>query len=306
MATVRTETFANASATGTVATTPSPATTGTSMVLTAGHGARFPTIDSTMVLRARVYDPAVATTAGSQPVHEIVEITAHTAASDTFTIVRGRDGTSGLTWSVGWVVEAIVTEQSVERYVPDYVEQPWHYDALAWNMPASAINGNTLSAAQTNLVPYIFKIWVPETISVSTIRMIQSVNGATLTAGSNMVGLYDSTGARIGVSADQSTPWASGAPATRDISLTGGPFTVTGGPRVFVWGAIVTAGTTRPAFARGNTPASSSEYNAGLPAARASIGQLAAVVSGSGLPASFTPGSSITLSAMARLYMALL
>lgn len=71
-----------------VATAPSPATSGTSLVVTAGHGVRFPAVpfNATICPAATQPDPSNA---------EIVRVTA--IATDTLTIVRAQGGTSART-----------------------------------------------------------------------------------------------------------------------------------------------------------------------------------------------------------------
>ena len=85
--------------TSTVLTAPSPATTGTSLVVQSGDGADFP----------RTTFRAIAHPDGTLPTRdnaEIIDVT--TIATDTFTIVRARDGTTARSIAVGWRVSAII------------------------------------------------------------------------------------------------------------------------------------------------------------------------------------------------------
>ncbi len=80
-------------AVSTVATAPSPATTGTSLVVQAGHGARFD---------AAVDHNAIVCPADAQPTSANAEIVRITAIStDTFTITRQQESTSARTIVVG-------------------------------------------------------------------------------------------------------------------------------------------------------------------------------------------------------------
>lgn len=80
-------------ATSTVLTAPSPATSGTSVVVQSGHGARFPT--------APFY--ATAHPDGQAPTLDNSEIVYISAKStDTFTITRAQKGTSAQSIAVGW------------------------------------------------------------------------------------------------------------------------------------------------------------------------------------------------------------
>ncbi len=79
-----------------VATAPSPAASGTSLVVTAGDGAKFPT--------APFY--AVCWPAGTQPSSTNAEVIRVTAVStDTFTITRAQDGSTAQSIAVGWNVD---------------------------------------------------------------------------------------------------------------------------------------------------------------------------------------------------------
>lgn len=63
------------------------------------------------------------------------------------------------------------------------------------------------SSALTSGTVYMMRmdLAAPATLTTSTITLITA--GATLTAAQNFVGLYDSTGARVALTADQSAAW---------------------------------------------------------------------------------------------------
>src|SRR5262245_38877759 len=86
----------------TVATAPSPALSGTSLVITAGHGVRFPTpgagFNVTIWPAGAIPTPANA---------EIARVTAR--STDTFTIVRAQEGTSARAVQVGDQIALTVT-----------------------------------------------------------------------------------------------------------------------------------------------------------------------------------------------------
>lgn len=79
-----------------VATAPSPATTGTSLVVTAGDGAKFPAAP----FNATVWPGGGAT--ASQANAEIVRVTG--IATDTLTIVRGQEATTAQSIAVGYQI----------------------------------------------------------------------------------------------------------------------------------------------------------------------------------------------------------
>jgi len=87
-----------------VATAPSPAVSGTSLVVTAGHGTRFPTapFNATVWPTGAQPDPANA---------EIVRVTART--TDTLTITRAQEGTTARTVVAGDQIAAGITAKTL-------------------------------------------------------------------------------------------------------------------------------------------------------------------------------------------------
>lgn len=88
----------------TVATAPSPATSGTSLVVGSGEGSRFPTapFNATLWPANTRPDPSNA---------EIVRVTA--ISTDTFTITRAQEGTSAKTVTTSFLIAATVTAKTV-------------------------------------------------------------------------------------------------------------------------------------------------------------------------------------------------
>lgn len=87
-----------------VATAPSPATSGTSLVVTTGHGGRFPAVpfNAPVWPAGGLPDPSNA---------EIVRVTART--SDTLTIVRAQEGTTARAIVVGDRIAAGITAKTL-------------------------------------------------------------------------------------------------------------------------------------------------------------------------------------------------
>jgi hypothetical protein len=84
----------------TVATAPSPASSGTSLVVAAAAGANFPTPPFNLTIWP----------SGSQPTTTNAEIATVTAVStDTFTITRAQEGTSARTVVIGDQIAATLT-----------------------------------------------------------------------------------------------------------------------------------------------------------------------------------------------------
>jgi peptidoglycan/xylan/chitin deacetylase (PgdA/CDA1 family) len=106
----------------TVATAPSPATTGTSLVVDGGHGARFPLPLTEGAFNAIIFPE------GEQPDSSNAEIVRVTARStDTFTITRQQEGTSARTIVVGDIVMLGLTAKGKQ-------------DILTWGSRKKAIS----------------------------------------------------------------------------------------------------------------------------------------------------------------------
>lgn len=115
--------------------------------------------------------------------------------------------------------------------------------AIAWTMdPCQASSSNTpLSGAiSINLVYVNYKTAVTNFLcSVLTA-------GSGLTAGQNLVGIYDGNGNRVGISADQSTAWTTTGNKTAALTMTG-PL-----EPGYYYLAFLTVGTTVPHFYGGS------------------------------------------------------
>ena len=98
-----------------VATAPSPAASGTSLVVTAGDGAKFPA--------APFY--AVCWPAGTQPSSTNAEVIRVTAVStDTFTITRAQDGSTAQSIAVGWNVDNNIVAGLLGQFMATSVYDP--------------------------------------------------------------------------------------------------------------------------------------------------------------------------------------
>jgi hypothetical protein len=120
--------------------------------------------------------------------------------------------------------------------------EPWGYGLKAWS--GDVVNAYDSSAAGDGSINLI-KIWNPVEQEISYIDVVIRTAGSGLDSGQNFVGLYDTGGTRLAVSADQASSWASNG--YKHIALTA-PITLAVG---WVYVAILCNGTTRPSFARG-------------------------------------------------------
>lgn len=157
------------------------------------------------------------------------------------------------------------------RWLPD------DYGFLSWTIDPSQASGTSLTTAGS---VHMIGVNVRQTASISNVIMHVGVAGVTLTAAQNFAGVYNSSGARVGVTADQSGVWTS--TGTKIMALTAS-FVATPGTYYI---AVVTNGTTQPQFSQETTVG---PINAGLVAAtfRSSIGATAQTT----LPVSITMGT---------------
>lgn len=95
-------------ATSLVVTAPSPATSGTSLTVTAGHGARMPTVP----FYATVHTDGVLPTLDNA---EIVQVTA--ISTDTLTIVRGQRSTTAQSIATGWRISSSIYKEDFDELV---------------------------------------------------------------------------------------------------------------------------------------------------------------------------------------------
>ena len=143
--------------------------------------------------------------------------------------------------------------------LPYFADTPYQHSFQEWNYDPIATNSS--SAAPTTGTIYLMKLISQTGGSINNVVLYQGSNGSGMTTA--LVALYNSSGTRLAVSADQSSTWNTGAPALRTVTLTGGA-TLTAGQTYYV--ALLTAGgTTQPGFARANTttgPLTANQSNA--------------------------------------------
>lgn len=129
-----------------VATAPSPATSGTSLVVTAADGAKFPAVP----FNATIWP------AGAQPTTANAEIVRVTARStDTLTITRAQEGSSARTVIVGDQIAATITAKTLTD-VETVAAAAYTPGGTKVAVADGGTNAGTAAAALTNLgVPYI-------------------------------------------------------------------------------------------------------------------------------------------------------
>lgn len=151
----------------------------------------------------------------------------------------------------------------------------------------SNLTANQASAALTSGVIYLCRINLSgASITITNVLLGVYTAGATLTTNECFCGLFDNNGNEIGISANQSTIWTSAGLKT--AALVSGPFT---GTWPFVDVAIVSNGTTNPAFAR----AAGGGVGASMAILNSTGANMPFAVNGTGatvLPSSFTYSSN--------------
>lgn len=111
----------------------------------------------------------------------------------------------------------------------------WNYDPM--------ITLATGAGANTSGTIYMHRIYLSAgTVVTSLATGVQTI-GATLTAGQNLMAIYDASGNRQGITADQSAAWVSTGFKTAALT---GSYTVTTAGYHYI--AILAVGTTPPAF----------------------------------------------------------
>lgn len=122
---------------------------------------------------------------------------------------------------------------------------PADHGLLGWTHDPTLCLGSYVLGIAGRL--YLAKLHVPVAASVTNLVLLVGAGGSNLTAGECFAGLWDAaSGALLGVTADQSSAWASSG--NRTAAIVGGPIAVgVGDVYVGVW----FNGTTGPALYRG-------------------------------------------------------
>lgn len=141
----------------TVATAPSPATSGTSLVVAAGQGARF---GSTFPCNATVFQTG-ATAEQIASGGEIVRVTAR--STDTLTITRAQEGTAARTIVVGDQIAVTVTPKSFTDIETLYATLASPALTGSPTAPTQTAKDNSTKLATTAYVDTTADGWIPDT-----------------------------------------------------------------------------------------------------------------------------------------------
>jgi hypothetical protein len=152
---------------------------------------------------------------------------------------------------------------------------PSDQGAVAWSIdPSEATTGTVLTSGTMIFAA----VPVRAATSFSNITFGASSAGATLTAGQNLIGLYDSAGNRVATSADQSANWTS--TGIKTTAMVGAPIALSAG---IYYVAMLSNGTTPVGVFREANQVSANIINWNLTASTYRFAELAGQTS---LPAS--------------------
>lgn len=194
--------------------------------------------------------------------------------------------------AAAWATPGSLTTEIYEPAVPAT------HSLLGWSHDPQLANGAL--SGPGNGVLNIVRIAVPKTISVTNVIFALTAASGTPTAGQNFMALFDSTGARIGVTADQTAAW--GTSGVKVGALAGGPFPITGGVNAYCWAVILSNASGAPTLAGiGVNTLGATLLSIGLAAGASRYGTI--LTGQTTVPASFTPGS---VTAATRSYWAAL
>lgn len=175
----------------TVATAPSPATTGLSLVVAAGDGSKFPTPP----FNATVWPSSAQPTAANA---EIVRVT--NISTDTFTLSntpsRNQEGSTNQSIAVGWQIAATVTAKTFADLEAIYINSWSPAIAVSAGTGVQTLAANSSTTGTGNI--YAFPMTIPFPIKFNQVIIAQSQSYMTSnTAASNTYwsnfGLYSMT-----------------------------------------------------------------------------------------------------------------
>jgi hypothetical protein len=259
-----------------VATAPSPATSGTSLSVTSGEGVNFPTPPFEAVV-----GPASTLLLPSNA--EVIRVTAR--ATDALTIVRAQEASIARSILVGDMIHAGPTAKWFTDIEAVVLASPRvSLDGFITRNYDQGAPGQSLSSTGVAGVIYLARVEVPDqAMTITNMHVILGTIAATIT--NAWIGVYNSAGTRVMLSANQS---ATGAWTSTTTPMKTIPGTATWSKPLtnndFVWIAVLTgSATTMPGFFRGMNSTAASGLSTGATARWGTIGS-----SQTALPAALT------------------
>jgi hypothetical protein len=148
----------------------------TSLTVATGTGALFPTLAGAQYFYAVIADAATGTT------REVIKVTAR--STDSFTITRGQDGTTGATFIAGDKVELRLTAAGIATFATTETAQTFagvqtFSSAPVLSVPLAATGGGTGFASYTlGDIIYASSTTAFSKLSASTSGLVLKTNGA--------------------------------------------------------------------------------------------------------------------------------
>lgn len=126
----------------------------------------------------------------------------------------------------------------------DHGYSPADYGLLAWVGDPGYLAGSLTTTAG---VIHLLKIKLPKAVTITNVVHRQTGGAISLTSGQNFAALYDTSGNRVAVTADQTTNWSTAGYKTSPLTAT------YDAPTGFIYVALLFNGTTPPNMPRYGT-----------------------------------------------------
>lgn len=203
------------------------------------------------------------------PTSQIPSLDASKISTGTLGIARIPTGSTSTTVALG-----NDSRLNVYEWTPaDHGMQAWAYDPVRVGSTSTVVTAGVLN---------VIKVKLPVAGSLTKVFLYVNTAGATLT--NSFAGLYDSSGTRQALTADQSSNWTS--TGLKTISFTGSYSAAIGS---FYIAILVGTATTAPAFGRNTSSGATGLINANVTGASLRFATISTGLTA--LPASFTPAS---------------
>lgn len=183
--------------------------------------------------------------------HDLAEPTVYDDAGGNTGALFAHNETYGFTASAAVSGTGPSTGGLVDIGLPYTADTPARHSYLEWNYDPIATGSGTGQAATTGTI-YLLKITAQVGGVVSNIIMTVGTTApaGALTSGQNSVGIYDSSGTRIAVTADQATAWGSSGLKTMPLMS---PVNLQGGQHYYIGLLSNSAAGTAAVFVRSNS-----------------------------------------------------
>lgn len=149
---------------------------------------------------------------------------------------------TGLQWAAATDTSTVPTDAttatagtSLSASPRDHVHPRYHWAPADHGLKAWSYDGAMVSAGVTpsDGVLQLVRVHVPVASTVTNILLLVTIAGTSLTSGNNIAALYTAAGAKIDVTADQSTAWTT--TGLKTMALSGGAYSAAAGDYYVAW-----------------------------------------------------------------------